>query len=166
MDRYDRRADGVREPDPTLGTGFFRPTEELPRIRLLPHGGVEPEPAARPRRQRIVLAEPRREPIALRAKVELEQQTSWGERLIQELIEKQRRVAALLAALVLSLLGALPLAFYFSPGFASLRLLGIPVPWVLLGVAPFPLLFAVGLWYNRLAERHERAFVEMVENEY
>lgn len=165
MDDYDLRRDGVREPDPTLGTGFFRPTEELPRIRLLPHESEEPEPPPRPRRERIVLAEPRREPIALRAKVELEQQTSWGEQLIQDLIDKQRRSAVLLAALVLSLLGALPLAFYLSPAFASLRLLGIPVPWMLLGVAPFPLLFAVGLWYNRLAERHERAFVEMVENE-
>jgi hypothetical protein len=43
-------------------------------------------------------------------------------------------------------------------------LAGIPVAWLILGVLPFPFLFGVGLWYNRLAERHERNFVDMIEN--
>jgi hypothetical protein len=40
---------------------------------------------------------------------------------------------------------------------------GVRLPWLLLGVAPFPVLFGIGYWYNVLAERHERDFVDMVE---
>ena len=38
------------------------------------------------------------------------------------------------------------------------------LPWLLLGVLPFPVLFGIGLVYNRLAERHEKDFVNMVES--
>ena len=58
----------------------------------------------------------------------------------------------------------LPVLFYLVPGFSRASLLGIPVAWLILGVLPFPFLFGVGIWYNRLAERNERAFVDMIEN--
>ncbi len=100
----------------------------------------------------------------MRAKVELAEQTSWGRLLIKDLVKVQLRSGALLLGLVVLLLGALPAAFHFLPTLATIRVIGLPVSWVLLAVAPFPLLFAVGLWYNRLAERHERDFVAMIEN--
>ena len=54
--------------------------------------------------------------------------------------------------------------FYLSPTFATTAVFGVRLPWLLLGVLPFPVLFAIGLWYNRLAERHEKDFVNMVES--
>jgi hypothetical protein len=157
-----RSVDGVREPDPTLGRNLSRlpepPTEQIPVVPS------EPEAPPKVRRKKVVLADPRQQPHSLRARVELEEQTSWGELLITDLVKIQLRSALWLAALVLGVLGALPLAFYFSPTLTGLTVIGVPVPWLLLGVAPFPLLFGVGLWYNRLAERHERDFVDMIEN--
>jgi hypothetical protein len=50
------------------------------------------------------------------------------------------------------------------PSFGKLSIIGVPVPWLILAILPFPLLFVVGLWYNRLAERHERDFVDMIEH--
>lgn len=129
-----------------------------------------PEPRAseprqpRIRRQRVVLAEPSRSSTSLRARVELEQQTSWGELLIKDLVKVQLRTAVLLGLLVLVVLCAIPAVFYAVPAAVELRLAGIPLPWLLLAVAPFPLMFGVGLWYNRLAERRERDFVNMIEN--
>ena len=76
----------------------------------------------------------------------------------------QLRTALLLSLLVVVVFGSLPVLFYLLPGFSRLTLAGIPVPWLILGVLPFPFLFGVGLWYNRLAERNERAFVDMIEN--
>ncbi|SFQ45917.1 hypothetical protein SAMN05421810_107301 [Amycolatopsis arida] len=164
-DDFYRRVGGVREPDPTLGKYLSRryqaETEQLPR---LPPEPAEAPPPPKVRRKRVVLADPRQQSHTLRARVELEEQTSWGELLIKDLMKAQLRTGLLLAMLVLAVLGALPLAFYFSPTFATLTFIGVPLPWLLLGVAPFPLLFGVGLWYNRLAERHERDFVDMIEN--
>jgi hypothetical protein len=150
----------VREPDPTLGARHPAPPA-ADGLSARPGGPSQPPP--RPRRKRVVLAEPSRGG-SLRARVELQQQTSWGELLIKDLIKVQLRSGILLAGLTVLILGSLPLLFHLVPGFARLRLIGLPVAWLLLGIAPFPLLFGVGLWYNRLAERHERDFVDMIEN--
>ncbi|WP_019813559.1 hypothetical protein [Saccharomonospora saliphila] len=156
-----RDPSGIRQPDPTLGRRLVEP-ERPPFV-------APPEPSSettvRPRRQRVVLAEPNRvSSTSMRAKVELAEQTSWGKLLIKDLVRVQLRAALLLLALVAVLIGALPVAFHFSDALATVRVIGLPVSWVLLAVAPFPLLFAAGLWYNRLAERHERDFVAMIEN--
>lgn len=158
----------IRRPDPTLGRGAdaqrepeFEP-EQRPRHHHRRWEQEEPV-QRRPRRVRVVLADPKQRVTAMRPKVELEQQTSWGEALISDLVRRQLKIGLTAACVVLVVLGALPLAFFFSPTFADLTVIGVPVPWLLLGVLPFPLLFAAGLWYNRKAERHEHDFVDMFE---
>ncbi|MFE0022158.1 hypothetical protein [Amycolatopsis sp. NPDC059021] len=162
-DYYRRLANGVRQPDPTLGKrpekAVVEPVPAAPQP-LRP----EPEHHAKPKRQRVILADPRQASRALRSRVELEEQTSWGKLLIKDLVKVQLRTALLLALLVVVVFGSLPVLFYLLPGFARVTLAGIPVAWLILGVLPFPFLFGIGLWYNRLAERHERDFVDMIEN--
>jgi hypothetical protein len=161
-----RRVDGVREPDPTLGK--TRARHEPATVERVPPAPVEPPPeppAKPPKRQRVVLADPRsRSTPTLRARVELEEQTSWGTLLVDDLVKRQLRAGLALAALVLIVLGGLPLAFYLAPAFAGVRVVGVPLAWLLLAVLPFPLLLLAGLAYNRLAERHERDFVDMIDN--
>ncbi|QKV76990.1 hypothetical protein [Amycolatopsis sp. Hca4] len=174
-DFYERRANGVREPDPTLGRRGPRhrplpqPAERAVVEHLPPAPENEPPPKpehhAKPKRERVILADPRRGAGTLRARVELEEQTSWGKLLVRDhLVKVQLRTALLLALLVVGVFGSLPVLFYLVPGFSRASLLGIPVAWLILGVLPFPFLFGVGIWYNRLAERNERAFVDMIEN--
>ncbi len=159
-----RRVHGIREPDPTLGKKP-RPSEVVRPTVSLSSGSQAVEGNAKPRRQRVVLAEPRRMSSAsMRARVELAEQTSWGKLLVRDLVRVQMRAGLLLFGLVVVLLGVLPVLFHHVPELVSWRVIGIPVPWILLGVLPFPLLLGVGLWYNRLAERHERDFVAMIEN--
>ena len=117
-----------------------------------------------PRRKRVVLNDSRNPVTVLRTITELEEQTSVGEALVRNLVRAQLRMAVGLAALVGVPLAGLPLAFYLSPTFANLCVFGIRLPWLLLGVLPFPVLFGIGYWYNRLAERHEKDFVNMVES--
>lgn len=170
-DFYDRRSNGVREPDPTLGKRqpLPQPTERAV-VEPLPPAPEPEKPGkheqhAKPKRERVILADPKRGGGTLRARVELEEQTSWGKLLVRDhLVKVQLRTALLLALLVVVVFGSLPALFYLVPGFSRLNLAGIPVAWLVLGVLPFPFLFGVGLWYNRLAERHERAFVDMIEN--
>ncbi|HVW42396.1 MAG TPA: hypothetical protein VHC18_13700 [Amycolatopsis sp.] len=158
--------EGIREPDPTLGKSYARHAPaKVERVPPAP-APAEPEPPPKPpKRQRVVLADPRqRSTPMLRARVELEEQTSWGTLLINDLVKLQFRTGIVLAAVVLAVLCGLPLAFYLAPGFAGVRVIGVPLAWFLLGIVPFPLLLMAGLTYNRLAERHERDFVDMIES--
>jgi hypothetical protein len=125
----------------------------------------QPEPASTraPRRKRVVLNDSRHPVTVVRVITEVEEQTSVGEALVRNLIRAQRRLALGLGALTAVLFGSLPLAFCLAPSFATASLFGVRLPWLLLGVLPFPVLFAIGLVYNRVAERHEKDFVNMVE---
>jgi hypothetical protein len=156
--------DGFRKPDPTLGKNLNRTDPPEPDLVEQFLNRPTAEPPQKIRRQRVVLADPRVAANTLRARVELEEQTSWGELLIKDLVKAQLRTGLLLALLVVALLGSLPIIFYAIPSFGRFSVIGVPMPWLVLGVVPFPLLFGVGLWYNRLAERHERDFVDMIEN--
>lgn len=150
------------DPPPGKSAHVPAPVESIP-----PAPSPEPpsQPAKPPKRQRVVLADPRsRSRPTLRARVELEEQTSWGEALIKDLVKRQLRTALLLGLVMLLLLGSLPLAFYLSPAFAKVEVVGIPLAWLLLGVLPFPLLLVAGLLHNRLAEAHEHEFVDLIDN--
>ncbi|MET0135898.1 MAG: hypothetical protein ABW215_20145 [Kibdelosporangium sp.] len=116
-----------------------------------------------PRRKRVVLADSRAPVTVLRTVVELEEQTSYGEELVRTFIRIQLKTAVRLALLATVLLGGLPVLFFFVPAISDVTFAGVRLPWLLLGVAPFPVLFGIGYWYNVLAEGHERDFVDMVE---
>jgi hypothetical protein len=116
-----------------------------------------------PRRKKVVLAEAKGSRTVARTIVELEEQTSVGEHLVRNLVRVQFRTSFWMAVLLIVTLASLPLVFYFLPGFGDFTVLGIRLPWVLLGVAPYPLLYGLGVWYVRRAEQHERDFVSMVD---
>jgi hypothetical protein len=116
-------------------------------------------------RVRVVLgdvARARIDPAGTRA--ELEEQSPVGEALARGLVRAQLAVAVRLAAVVAVALGGLPLLFAAAPAAGRAHLLGVSVPWLLLGVAAYPFLFVVGYAYVRLAERNEQEFVALVED--
>ncbi|MFC5285452.1 hypothetical protein ACFPM7_00150 [Actinokineospora guangxiensis] len=125
--------------------------------------GTQPGQAARPRRKRVILADSAAPVTLLRTVDELEEQTSWAEEVVSEFIRAQIRSAVLLACLAIGVLGVLPALFFLIPGLSQVSVAGMALPWLLLGILPFPLLFGIGYWYNVLAEEHEKAFVGMVE---
>jgi len=122
------------------------------------------EQARKPRRRRVVLADSTRSRgKALRTIIELEEQTSVGEKLVRDLIRQQLRSAFGLAFIVLIGMCLFPITFYLFPAIGDLQILGIGIPWLVLGLVPFPLLYGVGWVFRRQAERHERDFVNMVD---
>jgi hypothetical protein len=110
---------------------------------------------------RVVLAQPRvrREP----ARREIEEQTEVGDVLVSGLIRAQLGLAVRLALLVGGLFGALPLLFALAPALGRYRLFGVELPWLLLGVAAYPVLVGVAVVYVRLAERNEQDFADLVD---
>ncbi|WP_067574668.1 hypothetical protein [Nocardia acidivorans] len=113
----------------------------------------------RPTRERVVLAE-RRGARLVRTRVEVAEQTEVGAAMIGGLIRAQFGLAVRVGLVVVGALGALPLLFALGP-LGSAEVLGVRVPWALLGVAVYPLLFGAGLVYVRLAERNEQDFGEL-----
>ena len=124
--------------------------------------GPEAERAT-PQRVRVVLADSARARRVARPRQELEEQTRVGEVLVRGLVRAQLALALRMAALVAVGLGLLPLLFAVAPGVARATVLGIRLPWLLLGVLAYPFLVAVGWVYTRMAERNERDFAELVE---
>ncbi|HET6478650.1 MAG TPA: DUF485 domain-containing protein [Actinoplanes sp.] len=127
---------------------------------------TEPNPTpgeAAIRRTRVVLGEAaaRRRP-ADRARADLAEQTPVGEALVRGLVRAQLALALRLALVVVIALGTLPLLFAVAPGVAGVKVFGIFLPWVLLGVLSFPFLIGVGWAYVRWAERNEQDFIALI----
>ena len=93
----------------------------------------------------------------------LAEQDVVGDLLVRSLVRAQLGLALRVAAVFGVLLGGLPLLFALVPATRRVEVLGLPLPWLLLGVLTYPLLVAGGALYVRLAERNERDFVELVE---
>jgi hypothetical protein len=93
---------------------------------------------------------------------EIDALTRLGEVYVQSLIRAQLRLAAYVVVALAVTLGGLPLLFRLLP-VARVHLLGVPLTWLLLGVAVYPWLLVLGWWYVRRAERNEAAFEDLVE---
>ncbi len=115
------------------------------------------------RRTRVVLGEAatRRRP-ADRARADLAEQTPVGEALVKGLVRAQLALALRMALVVVAGLGALPLLFAVAPAVGAVKVLGVDLPWLLLGVVAFPFLLVVGWAYVRWAERNEQDFVAVI----
>jgi hypothetical protein len=83
--------------------------------------------------------------------------------LLRTLVRAQLSLALRLAAVFGCLLGGLPLLLAVSPDMRQAKVLGIDLPWLLLGVVMYPLLLAGGWLYVRLAERNEQDYADLVE---
>ncbi len=94
---------------------------------------------------------------------QIDEETRLGEVYLRSLLREQLRLSGLsLLALALGI-GSLPLLFWLAPGLAQVRLVGLPLPWLLLGFAVYPFLALVGWRYVRAAERNEDDFADLVE---
>jgi len=98
-----------------------------------------------------------------RALAELKEQTEVGEVLLRSLTRAQLMLAVRVFAVFGFFLLGLPALFATHPGLVDFRVLGLPLPWLVLGGAVYPLLVLLGLLYVRQAERNERDFVEFIE---
>ena len=114
------------------------------------------------RRVRVVLGEVARRPPRDPARADLAEQTPVGEALVKGLVRAQLALALRLSLVVLTGLGALPLLFAVAPAVGEAGVLGVNLPWVLLGVLSFPFLFGVGWAYVRWAERNEQDFTAVI----
>jgi len=94
---------------------------------------------------------------------EIDAQSAVGDAYMRSLIRSQLRLALVVLGVLGGLVGLLPLVFALLPSARDTDLLGIPLPWIVLGVLIYPALLALGWFYVRQAERTEQAFSDVVE---
>ena len=121
-------------------------------------------PGSTPRRVRVTsprtsAGRPRRVTVTS----EIDAQTRIGEIYMSSLLRAQLRLAGLVIAAVAALVAGLPLFFWLFPRLIEVHVLGMPLPWVLLGFAVYPFFLGLGWLYVRSAERNERNFTDVVE---
>ena len=122
-------------------------------------------PGARPARVRVTspLTEHRGRRPRRTAASEIEAQSELGEIYLAALLRSQLRLAlGTIVTLVLTV-GALPVVFWLVPSLTSRHVFGMPVSWVLLAFACYPVLVLLAWRYVRAAERNERQFTQVVE---
>lgn len=100
----------------------------------------------------------------VRTRVEVQEQTEVGDAMIRGLMRTQLALALRTAAVVVLLLGLVPLLWFFAPALGSAKILGVGAPWWILGLAAYPLLLAAGYLFVRSATRNEQEFTELVED--
>jgi hypothetical protein len=94
---------------------------------------------------------------------EIDAETQLGEIYMGSLLREQLRLAGGVLLTLFLTVGSLPLLFHVAPELSRERVLGIPLPWLLLGVLVYPYLILLGWLYIRAAERNERDFIHLVE---
>jgi hypothetical protein len=96
---------------------------------------------------------------------ELDEQSEVGELFVRSLIRSQLRLALVVAAGFLLILLGVPVLLTVFPVIASLEVLTVPVPWLLLGLGIYPLVLVCALLYVRGAARNEARFKDLVDEQ-
>jgi hypothetical protein len=125
---------------------------------MTPEGGNPPR-RVRVTSPRTAAGRPRRVNVSS----EIDAQTRLGELYMSTLLRAQLRLALLVLVALLLLAGGLPLSYWLFPQLNDVQVLGMPLAWVILGFAAYPLLILLGWIYVRAAERNERDFADMVD---
>jgi hypothetical protein len=92
-----------------------------------------------------------------RPRTEIDEQTTLGHTYVRSLMRSQFRAATVTLAVLVLLVGPLPLVFAAMPDGATLE-------WAVLGFCLYPPLVLIARWYVRRAERNEKDFVRLVED--
>ncbi|GHD86470.1 hypothetical protein [Streptomyces naganishii] len=114
-----------------------------------------------PAERRVVVTGPPRRtrtaPVHYRPRTEIDEQTTLGHTYVRSLMRSQLRAALAVFAVLVLLVGPLPLVFAAAPEARRLT-------WTVLGFGLYAPLVLLARWYVRRAERNERDFVRLVED--
>ncbi len=94
----------------------------------------------------------------------MQEQTEIGDAFVRGLIRAQLGLALRVGGVAATALVALPVLFLLVPSIADISVAGIGLPWLILGVAVYPVLFGVCRFYVRRADRNEQEFVDLVDD--
>lgn len=123
--------------------------------------GSRPTQRVRVTSSRRGAAAARRRPLA----TALAEQTDVGELYLRGLLREQLRLSLTGLAILAVILLGMPVLFALVPATRTVRLAGVPLPWLLMGVLIYPAMVGLAAWYDHHAHRLERRFADVVTRE-
>lgn len=81
---------------------------------------------------------------------------------VRSLIRTQLRLSMVVACGFLVILAVFALFLVYGPGVAEIKILGIPLDWLALGVGVYPVIGLSAWLYNRAAARNEARYRDLV----
>ena len=94
---------------------------------------------------------------------EIDAGTALGAVYMRSLLREQLRLAGGILLVLLLTVGSLPIVFHLAPGLTGVRVLGVPLAWLLLGLLVYPWFLVLGWVFVRRAEGNEEDFTALVE---
>ena len=94
---------------------------------------------------------------------DLQEDTSYGRLLLRSLMRAQLGLSLMCLALALTVTASYPVIVALLPAAGRVRVLGLPLTLVVLGVGIYPVLLAIGWFYNRQASQLEARFIDLIE---
>jgi hypothetical protein len=94
---------------------------------------------------------------------DVQSDTVYGRLLVRSLTRAQLGLSLMCLALAVAVIASLPMIMALLPGAAEITVAGLPLTLVVLGAGIFPVLMAVGWFYNRQARQLEARFIELVD---
>jgi hypothetical protein len=113
-----------------------------------------------------VTGPPRRTRTALPLRADdLDAESQLASLYLGSLLRAQLGLALRILAALALCVGGLPLLFQVVPGLSEVHVLGVPLPWLVLGVGVYPFLVGLGWRYVRRAEQNEADFAALLSRQ-
>ena len=94
---------------------------------------------------------------------DVQSDTVYGRLLVRSLTRAQLGLSLLCLSIALAVIASLPVIMALLPSARKMMVLGLPLTLVILGAGIFPVLMAVGWFYNRQASQLEARFIDLVD---
>ena len=94
---------------------------------------------------------------------DVQSDTVYGRLLVRSLTRAQLGLSLMCLAVAVAVIGSFPVIMALLPGARKVTLAGLPLTLVILGAGIFPVLMAVGWFYNRQATQLEARFIDLVD---
>jgi len=126
---------------------------------------VSTPPGGPPHRVRVTSSRRGATPMHARpVSRDLDEQTELGDVYLDGLMRAQLRLSVAVIVLTVVGLAALPITLTLVPATRTITVVGLPFPWLVLGIAVYPAAWFLARWYTRQAERIEADFADVVES--
>ena len=94
---------------------------------------------------------------------DVQSDTVYGRLLVRALTRAQLGLSLMCLAFAVAVIASLPVVMALLPAARKVTVAGLPLTLVILGAGIFPVLMAVGWFYNRQASQLEARFIDLVD---
>jgi hypothetical protein len=137
--------------------------QDVPAQPAQPAEPAQPTQAARPRQVVVWQHDQARLQHDVIGLGDVQSDTPYGRLLVRSLTRAQLGLSLMCLALAVAVVASLPVLAALWPGARRITVAGLPLTLVVLGAGIYPVLMAIGWFYNHQASQLEARFIDLVD---